>query len=181
MDLFAISHVMNGEVTHKRDVWNDDEVVRRGGYSWGYRLNLWENIPASAWMDDAACTGKPPEWFEVQDDTRMTTQKAIIAKGQETCADCPVRDKCLSTASDTDLYWTVRGGETPRRLLAEDSKGMPKSRGSFQEPIQRGKECQFGHDDWFYKKTENVYGCRTCRNKRERERAAARKAAMLAA
>jgi WhiB family redox-sensing transcriptional regulator len=47
--------------------------------------------PDDAWRDDAACKGRPNDWF-------FTIQ--LADRGRQVCARCPVRKDCLADAME---------------------------------------------------------------------------------
>lgn len=55
------------------------------------------------WKGRAACTGKPPQWFDAE-----TEQDA--AKALAVCAGCPVRRECLLAAAIDHVTSGVWGG-----------------------------------------------------------------------
>lgn len=89
------------------------------------------------WTDDAACLWSDPELFqlsqfgdpdvehiEVNQTARLTKfNREKVEKAKSICEGCPVRATCLKTASTSDLHWSVRGGQTPKRL--DGQKAIP--------------------------------------------------------
>jgi WhiB family redox-sensing transcriptional regulator len=62
------------------------------------------------YLDEAACRGMDPELFYAEGG-------ATIAKMKETCAVCPVRQKCLEWAVTREEFG-VWGGTTARERAA---------------------------------------------------------------
>lgn len=121
---------------------------------WAYQPNLarpvydpWAGMSREyVWTDDAACSGVNPELFQMSQAgdpglegigkvelRKFNEQKAEQAKSY--CEGCPVRATCLERAEASDLYWSVRGGETPTSLV----------------PLKDGSKRKFpaaGTEDW---------------------------------
>lgn len=82
------------------------------------------------WTDDANCQGSDPTLFQVSQfgDPEVSHipkenpyllgkyNRDKIELAKSICEGCPVRATCLETASTSDLHWSVRGGQTPKRL-----------------------------------------------------------------
>jgi hypothetical protein len=88
------------------------------------------------WTDDAACRDTNPELFQVSEATDpglegIGTQELRqynldkVEQAKQICESCPVKKTCLSRAEPTDLYWSVRGGETPTRLIPRTDTKRP--------------------------------------------------------
>lgn len=60
------------------------------------------------WVDDAACRTVDPELFWPETNDGRRAQEA-----QEVCMSCPVMDKCLDYAIDTNQNQGIWGGLTP--------------------------------------------------------------------
>lgn len=71
------------------------------------------------WMTDAACVGKPTEWFFPETGNKGL-DNALYDKGRAVCAECPVRAECLAVALERREQFGLWGGLTkePRRLAA---------------------------------------------------------------
>lgn len=83
------------------------------------------------WTDDANCSGYDPDLFQVNQlgdpevdhipanrtDLLAKHNRAKIEEAKQVCVGCPVRATCLELASTSDLHWSVRGGQTPQRLI----------------------------------------------------------------
>lgn len=72
--------------------------------------------PRHAWLELAACRGKPTAWWYPQRGDSFT---AAVAKS--ICSTCPVRAECLADALATEGYEDVAGiraGLSPDRRLA---------------------------------------------------------------
>jgi WhiB family transcriptional regulator, redox-sensing transcriptional regulator len=65
-------------------------------------------ITAPRWMDSAGCAGLPTDWFFPD---RGGSGLAVRAKA--VCADCPVRQECLTFAVATGTADGIWGGLTP--------------------------------------------------------------------
>ncbi len=72
---------------------------------------------SSSWQTRAACTGQPEEWFFPDGGGSAAT--ARYRKGQQVCAHCPVRARCLGEAIrmegwlDAQWRFGLWGGLTP--------------------------------------------------------------------
>lgn len=89
------------------------------------------------WTDDSNCKDSDPDLFQVSQ--MGDPEVAFLPKGRTDllaqhnrakaevakliCEGCPVRATCLELASTSDLHWSVRGGQTPKRLLR--NKAIP--------------------------------------------------------
>jgi len=60
------------------------------------------------WEEDAACKGKPTEWFYVG-------KGESPWRGLQVCAGCPVRRECLDYSLRTHDKNGIWGGYTPRQ------------------------------------------------------------------
>lgn len=69
--------------------------------------------PPGAWTEDAACLNVDPEIFWPDPGGYDTTPVA-----QEICLGCPVADKCLTYAIETNQSHGIWGGLTPAGRLA---------------------------------------------------------------
>lgn len=89
------------------------------------------------WTDDAACRGVNPELFQVSQvgdpglegiSTRhlRDLNDRKVQDAQKYCESCPVKKTCRATASESDLYWSVRGGEVPTILVPLPGGGKAK-------------------------------------------------------
>ena len=67
------------------------------------------------WMDNAKChTGDGIVWFPELGQSKLT------GTAKKFCADCPVRERCLSFAVDNEIMYGVWGGKSGaerRRIL----------------------------------------------------------------
>ncbi len=131
--------------------------------------------PDHPWTHDAKCRGMAYELFEYQETSsplaagmnfkeRLDFNQANHALAEEICIECPVFFQCLDAAGATDRRYTVRGGEKPRALEADedawaDGKHISPARG-----IKLKTTCKFGHD-----RSQPGGRCRECRNQQKRE------------
>lgn len=127
--------------------WNRKDASTTDGLSpvrdldWDYTGKLirseydpWRGSPREyVWTDDAACAASDPELFQVSQlgdpeadhipakrtDLLATYNREKIKVAIGICEGCPVRATCLATASTSDLHWSVRGGQTPKRLAKQ--------------------------------------------------------------
>lgn len=119
------------------------------------------------WQDDALCDGME-EIFEVafrgepltaglnnEEIDQLNLDNYEFAKS--ICDGCPVRASCLSSADESDRYWTTRGGEMPTALSSKLEDG------------KRSKPPSFRYEDyklWSCKKHDRKgVGLRTFRRK----------------
>lgn len=79
------------------------------------------------WLDRAACRDQNPELFFPVSEVGPGAEQ--IARAKAVCAQCPVRDECLSYAIDNRLDHGVFGGMTPgeRRKTARRPDEEPKA------------------------------------------------------
>lgn len=135
-----------------------------------------------SWEEEAACSGKPTELFELGDPKELTLQRQheLIAEGLKICSTCPVMDACKADASTLDGYWTTRGGVPPEGLFqdsvrpnyspAEVTKLAAVGARTMSSGFHDKQEtCQRGHNDWRTRADGTGRECNTC--KRERDRA----------
>ena len=89
--------------------------------------------PDERWELRANCLGKAFELFEYQEkdsplargmshSERMDFNDANFHMAEEICIECPVMFKCGAEASRVEKYWTVRGGEAPKRHAEEKQR-----------------------------------------------------------
>ena len=97
-------------------------------------LDLPDGIPAPGqWAEEAACAGKPIDWFYPKSGRRPLQALAL-------CRECPVRVDCLEYALEHHQHWGVWGGMTERQRFEEKrrrrpSEGAPHS--SFSSPTDK--------------------------------------------
>lgn len=65
------------------------------------------NEPRPEWMHQAACIGKPADWFYPKPNEWATRAKQV-------CAHCPVRTECYTHAMDPPERHGVWGGVSQR-------------------------------------------------------------------
>ena len=80
------------------------------------------------------------------------------------CVGCPMIDSCFESATDADLFWTVRGGRLPTRLAKNHrvSRHTPTSDVKDYLP----DTCLKGHSQWFMK--DGHRRCFVCVDAKER-------------
>jgi hypothetical protein len=142
-------------------------------YQFGWETELY------FWSDEAACKDADPKLFVTiergsREAARMSEEDRLIINNENHldalsyCDRCPVRQRCLEEADDSDLEWTVRGGNTPGSYSGKpvgrpSSRGLPKcGNGHVKEP---GKQCP---------------QCRLDQHKRYRDREKANRQALKA-
>lgn len=92
-----------------------------------------------------------------------------LLEAADSCYDCPKMLKCGETASEVDLYWTVRGGELPTALQGGRKEDVvPTADTSDYFP----KLCKHGHNDWRPRKNVKGVYCHTCMKARAGEKRA---------
>lgn len=143
----------------------------------------------SEWASRANCKGKAFELFEYQEkDSPLTKDMKFKERlafnyqnfqlAGEICIECPVMFECLNSASEQDRYWTVRGGEPPKRFAMESEQlaRLEQSGGGKPKP-GTPRTCQRGH----YLPTGGR--CRTCKREQNtiRQREVRRRAREAAA
>lgn len=77
------------------------------------------NIPIRRdWVEDAACAGEDPSYFEYEPgvDEEISDALARYELAKEICDACPVIKECSKTADKSDRTWTTRGGLMPLAL-----------------------------------------------------------------
>lgn len=87
-----------------------------------YDIDVPDFDPAE-WMGDAACKGKPTDWFFPERGQSLREQKAV-------CAGCPVRQACLDYALEFRVRFGIWGGTSEqerRRLRLVQSRGPRRS------------------------------------------------------
>ena len=111
------------------------------------------------WSDEAACKDADPKLFVTiergsREAARMSEEDRLIINNENHldalsyCDRCPVRQRCLEEADDSDLEWTVRGGNAPGNYSGKPvgrpgSRTLPKCRnGHVKEPGQRCLQCK---------------------------------------
>lgn len=128
------------------------------------------------WTDDAACAASDPRYFQVSQlgdpetaflpegrtDLLAKYNRAKVEVAIGICEGCPVRATCLENASTSDLHWSVRGGQTPKRLT-QRIKTVP----SF--PIKEYlpwacKNCRGEEFTWYQNKGVKRRRCSVCSN-----------------
>lgn len=74
-------------------------------------------MPSTAWQDEAACVGHPPEWwFPAKMPPGALSSTAELAKA--ICGRCPVRLECLSFAEATHQQFGIWGSLTATERAA---------------------------------------------------------------
>jgi len=130
------------------------------------------SVSYQEWRDEAPCRELPTHWFELDDEfdpsssdeLSLTAQHRVIAKGLKVCADCPVRQSCLSDSNVEDRYWSTRGGQPPEGLFPDGDMPKVKHVPIKGFTIKRSAQltCKRGHDDWMTD-GRGKRRCRTCR------------------
>lgn len=103
------------------------------------------------WQDDAACASVDPDLFqmsstgdpgaeELRNQALTKYNQEKIETAQRICAGCPVRKECLADATPSDLHWSVRGGEVPKRHLLRGGKKVAPS--AEIQPYLPAWECE---------------------------------------
>lgn len=68
-------------------------------------------LERAEWMQQAACKGKPLDWFfQPETLTKFLWEQTLRPKARLVCAGCPVANECLTEALDTREPYGVRGG-----------------------------------------------------------------------
>jgi WhiB family redox-sensing transcriptional regulator len=81
-------------------------------------------IPVQSWASQAACKGKPPEWWFPPKPITLDVRENID-RAREICGTCPVAEPCL----DHSLHWEsegIWGGKSSReRRDIRRQRGIP--------------------------------------------------------
>lgn len=113
------------------------------------------------WKLDAACRGKPTEWWYPQRGDKAHRAHLI-------CADCPVRTECDEYATqhrDTHGVWGGVSGRARRRTL----QGLPeKPRFVTRKPIAHGTDA--GYAAHHRRGEEPCQPCKNAHSQRNRLR-----------
>lgn len=152
---------MRDRTNQRRDKWNRDIFDRTTDglapvrdQDWEYTAKLarpvydrWAGMSREyVWTDDAACNSTNPELFQMSQATDPGLEgigthelrkfnEMKVEQAKKICEGCPVRATCLKMAEPVDLYWSVRGGQTPE-MLTKNSDG------------KRAKPPAFPIGDW---------------------------------
>lgn len=124
------------------------------------------------WTDDAACANAMPELFilSTKDDPGLEgISNAELRKLNESkvetalkyCESCPVKKSCLASAEGSDLHWSVRGGQTPKRLLGQKAVISFPAEDYFEWEC---KKCGGGEYGWHMNGGKLAKYCRPCSN-----------------
>jgi len=125
------------------------------------------------WQESANCVGKTHELFEYQEEDspsalglsfgqRIEMNKTNFELASEVCIECPVMLTCLSSSTEDERTWTVRGGEIPLRFLSE-LKTYEQIQ-AYQFAVRAGPLCQRGHP-----MPPDGGRCKTCKRERQTE------------
>jgi hypothetical protein len=134
------------------------------------------SIDYEEWRDGAACKGVDPDLFEIGEDLQRGEEKQeLIAWGLRICSKCPVRKPCGASATESDRYWTTRGGQPPEGLFEDSVAPNSSPVGTKRGPK---KSCVNGHESWAVSPLGTRY-CVPCRAATD-EKSAARKRAKRA-
>ncbi len=127
-------------------------------------------------MERAACSGKSHLFsvIETDDISKAKEVKSLnlinFAKAELICASCPVKEACLDSANEEDMFHTFRAGFYPRGF----SKRGPDRPRKMPIPVTLDdglrERCLKGHSDWkFSGRGENRRRiCGTCNISRQR-------------
>jgi WhiB family transcriptional regulator, redox-sensing transcriptional regulator len=117
------------------------------------------------WMTDAACKGKPADWWFPPKGTNADTYKA-----KAICATCPVREKCLEWAMETNERTGIYGGVSidyhRRQVRANRRTGHAVAITFAGSPIAHGTEAGY-----FMHRRRDEPMCDPCRQAHNEERA----------
>lgn len=123
------------------------------------------------WTDDAACAKVNPELFQISqvgdpgleglgtNEVKRFNQ-IKVADAKKYCESCPVKKRCLEEATESDLYWSVRGGETPKRL-DPNVRHIPLADTNSYFPWEC-KKCGSGDFGWHMNKGAMRKYCKQC-------------------
>ena len=143
----------------------DEEVIKRAMIDRGAQLHAKvvradQAYSHHSWQDDAACGGIDPDKFmvsrrgdpDVREARGVTIRNHNVRKmttAKVVCDGCPVRATCLKEADESDLFWTMRGGQWPtsmRAAGAKNKKSVPSSGRRGTKPfLDDQSECPSGH------------------------------------
>lgn len=130
------------------------------------------------WTDDAKCVGSKSELFQVSEVTdpglegisHPELRKFNLAKVEQAkaiCEGCPVRATCLREAEPQDLFWSVRGGQTPLKLVPKPNGGAKHVPQYDPSPYFPWECKKHGNQNVLYRQhkgTKRAY-CGACHNK----------------
>jgi WhiB family redox-sensing transcriptional regulator len=118
-----------------------------------------------SWRDRAACR----DIVAAEYDPFFADTADLQAEAIAICANCPVRDDCLTFAVRTGQQYGIWGGQPQqlvRRLIALDRAGRPHGRRAPAGHPQASKtQCKRGHPfdiDNTYYTPDGRRRCRTC-------------------
>ena len=81
-----------------------------------------------SWRDEAACVGKPGEWwFPERDESRPF---GAMSRARAICDACPVQQDCLNHALTEDIRHGMWGGKSPEertRIRRGTRRGRPEA------------------------------------------------------
>ena len=90
---------------------------------------LWDRDTDLSWLDEAACRGKPTQWWFAGDGRNLNTKTA--KRALEICAACPVRDACLDWALEIPQPWHgIFAGMSPQQRKREQKRREHDTRDS---------------------------------------------------
>lgn len=130
----------------------------------------WSGFVVQEWQDDAACSGVDPALFDVEG--RPGSERDFqITKAKSICNGCPVRAACVESASESDLYYTVRGGRDPgmttgAKVPKYNKIAVQVEKKTGRKPVstsfKKQEVCAKGHNDWV-KYGDSNRRCNACR------------------
>lgn len=127
------------------------------------------------WMEDAACSGRPTEWwfpdmrggYALEEDLRLRlAEDSYLRFALETCQACPVKQECLRWGRDEPHG--IFGGLLPFQRNGM-TLGVPPSRRA-----SRQRDCsETGRQRCLWKEKSSRQPCATCQGvaRRREERA----------
>ena len=89
-----------------------------------------------------------------------------LKEAREVCSTCPVKGKCLESATPSDRFWTVRGGELPKLARTNVKKNnFPSAKTDPYMPDL----CQRGHSNWLRRADGTAWYCGDCNNRNKQK------------
>lgn len=129
------------------------------------------------WTDDAACNTMNPELFQMSQASDPGLEgigthelrkfnEMKFEQAKKVCEGCPVRATCLKRAEESDLYWSVRGGQKPLILTPLKSGGRRKPPLFPSQDFVEWSCSKHGRDAMMFRKYKDGSRpyCGTCSN-----------------
>jgi WhiB family redox-sensing transcriptional regulator len=103
---------------------DDDRIYLQGDTAWSPPLALltsWERASDLQWYDDAACRGRPTQWWFAGDGRNLNSRTS--KRAVEICSTCPALEACREWSLSLPQPWHgIFAGMSPQQRQQEKQR-----------------------------------------------------------